>query len=205
MLFVGIVVGILIGAASSLIFLQQRARWLAQYEFELIPPPVPLSILKQVKEAEQRSYAELAFWRRSAEEAQDILAFASPALAYKMNFSLGNYRVKSHTIRKILPWAVRNGFLKLDGKPDRQARYALAYFSEQPALNTWQAAVLLAWLRQDHPKLKQLSWAEIADDPQLVAKLYSGYMGAGGAWEQWRSDLSPGPEARRRMALSQSQ
>ena len=202
MLLFGVAIGVLIGALSSLVFLQQRASWLSQYEFELAPPPVPLSILRKVREAEKRSYAEVALWRRAVEEAQDILAFASPGLAYRMNFSLGNYRVKSQTIRKILPWAVRNGYLKLEGKPDHRARHALAYFSEQPALNTWQAAALLAWLREDHPKLKALTWAEIAGNSELVAKLYSGYMGAGGAWDLWRSDLTPGPEARRRMGLS---
>lgn len=204
MLVVGVMVGLVVGALSSLVFLQQRAKWLAQYEFELVPPPVPQSVLQRVREAERKSYAEVALWRRTAEEMQDILAFASPWLAYRMNFSLGNYRIKSHTIEKILPWAVSEGFLKLEERPDHRARYALAYFAEQPSMNTWQAAILLAWLREDHPKLKEIAWSDIATNPKLVAKLYSGYMGAGGAWEAWRGSLQPGPEARRRLGLHRS-
>jgi len=32
------------------------------------------------------------------EEAQDVLVFASPQTAYKMNFSVGRYRIKASSI-----------------------------------------------------------------------------------------------------------
>lgn len=47
-------------------------------------------------------------------------------------------------------------------------------------------------------------WAEIETQPLLIAKLYSGYMGAGGDWAMWRSQLTPGPVALDRMNLSQA-
>ena len=68
-------------------------------------------------------------------------------------------------------------------------------------MSDWQAATLLEWLRLDHPGLQKLDWRTISNDQKLVAKLYSGYMGAGGAWEEWRSSMTPGPEAARRMGL----
>ena len=46
-----------------------------------------------------------------------------------------------------------------------------------------------------------MGWSEIAADPSLVAKPYSDYMGAGGAWDAWRADVAPGPVARERMRL----
>ena len=61
--------------------------------------------------------------------------------------------------------------------------------------------MILDWLRLDHPRLSAMTWEEIATDPSLVAKLYSGCMGAGGDWDAWRADVAPGPVARERMRL----
>ena len=60
---------------------------------------------------------------------------------------------------------------------------------------------MLEHLRRRHPELRDMSWDLITSEPQLVAKLYSGYMGAGGDWETWEVTLTPGPEAVRRMGL----
>lgn len=197
----GVAIGLVIGLVASAVFLQRRAHWLMQYQFEMVAPPVPASVLRTVREAEASYYAGQGPLKRIAEEAQDALVFASPHLVYVMNFSVGRYRIKAHTLEKILPWTIRNGYLKFEGETRHLARSAIAYFSEQPAMSDWQAATLLEWLRQDHPKLKQMSWNIISDDPQLIAKLYSGYMGAGGAWDEWRNSLKPGPEALRRLGL----
>ena len=79
----------------------------------------------------------------------------------------------------------------------------LLYLAEQPGLADWGAAVLLERLRQMHPELSKLSWQEISADPSLVAKVYSGYNGAGGDWEAWKADLIPGRVAAARMNLDQ--
>ena len=204
LLILGILIGLLAGVLCSAVFLQRRAHWLMQYQFEIISPPVPALVLKAVRDAEARFYSDAGVLSAAKEHVQDALVFASPGLVYRLNFSVGRYRVKAQTIEKILPWAIQNGYLKLEGDTHHLARSAIAYFAEQPAMSDWQAAILLEWLRNDHPQLKQKSWEEVSANPQLVAKLYSGYMGAGGAWDQWRSTLTPGPEARRRMGLAGS-
>ena len=90
----------------------------------------------------------------------------------------------------------------MHGEPDERLRHLLPYFSEQPVINDWQVAVILESLRRDHPALDNMTWEQIAADPSLVAKVYSGYMGAGGDWDQWRATLTPGPIARTRMRLA---
>ena len=92
---------------------------------------------------------------------------------------------------------------RLDRPEHERLRHLLPYFSEQQVINDWQVAVILESLRRDHPQLREMTWDRIAADPSLVAKLYSGYMGAGGAWDQWRATLTPGPVARRRMELAE--
>lgn len=49
--------------------------------------------------------------------------------------------------------------------------------------------------------MTELAWLEIEAEPELIAKLYSGYMGAGGAWELWRENLNPGSVAKIRLGL----
>ena len=200
-IFVLILLGLCIGACCALWVMKERAHWLASLEFELRPPAVPTSILAAVRNAERKSYADRSIVRRLVEEAQDVLVFASPETAYKMNFSVGRYRIKATSIEAILPWAVEQRFVLLDSTSPKNFAHALAYFSEQPGLNDWQAATYLEWLKQYHPGLAPMPWSEIASNPELIAKLYSGYMGAGGAWDLWRENLTPGPVARKRMGL----
>ena len=197
-----ILLGVGIGVCCALWMMKERAHWLASLEFELRPPPVPGSILATIRNAERASYEDRSTIRRLAEEAQDVLVFASPEIAYRMNFSVGRYRIKAKTIEEILPWAIRQRFVVLKETTPEDFAHALAYFSEQPGLNDWQAATYLEWLKQDHPMLTDTSWSEIASDPERIAKLYSGYMGAGGAWDLWRADLTPGAVARERLGLT---
>ena len=195
------VLGFLVGAVTILGVVNARVDWLARMEFALNAPPVPPDVLTRIRDAERLSYAQRAGWRRTAEELQDALVLLSPELAYSMNFSVGRYRIKASTIEMILPWAIERGYVSLDPSERERFTHALAYFAEQPSLNDWQAAVYLEWLRQDHPGLKAMDWADIAASDALVAKLYSGYMGAGGDWDGWRSDLVAGPIARERLQL----
>lgn len=197
-----ILLGLFIGSCSTLWIAKERADWLASLEFELNAPPVPPSILTTIRNAESASYEKRSKVRRLVEEGQDILVFASPQAAYMMNFSVGRYRIKARTIEAILPWAMEQRFVVLEDTSQKSFTHALAYFSELPVLNDWQAASYLEWLRQDHPLMVDLSWSDIAADPELVAKLYSGYMGAGGAWDLWRENLTPGAVAKQRLGLN---
>ncbi|WP_133057685.1 hypothetical protein [Falsiruegeria litorea] len=199
--FPWIILGVFVGVCAALLIMKERAHWLASLEFELYPPPVPTSILATVREAERRSYEERSIVRQLAEEAQDVLVFTSPEIAYKMDFSVGRYRIKAQTVEAILPWAVENNFVVLRTTSAKSFSHALAYFSEQPGLNDWQAATYLEWLKKSHPLMASTPWSEIAANPELVAKLYSGYMGAGGDWDLWRENLTPGPIAVQRLGL----
>ena len=196
-----ILFGAVLGAVAMLAQMESRADWLASLDFTLTAPEVPVEILTAIHEAETRSYAEEPPLRRLAEEVQDILVFAAPGLAYDLNYSVGRYRIRASTIETILPWARERGYLTTPDVPLDDLAEAMAYFAEQPVLNDWQAAVYLDWLRDDHPELRDLGWEEIASDPVLIAKLYSGYMGAGGDWSGWQADLEPGPVAAGRMGL----
>jgi hypothetical protein len=201
-LTVGEVLGILTMLAVVVAVFYHRYHALAAADFAIDPPPVPRSVVVAVKHAEAFAYAQEPWYRRAAEYAQDVLTFLSPRLTYRLNFSVGRYRIKPATIEALIPWAEQQGYLQMHGTPDERLRHLLPYFSEQPVINDWQVAVILESLRRDHPTLREMSWEQIAADPALVAKVYSGYMGAGGDWEQWRATLTPGPIARTRMRLA---
>lgn len=192
---------ILFGGLITALFLHQRAQWLASIDIRVETPPVPQTVLERVRAAEATYYASQSLPRQLAEYGQDIVTFAAPALTYRFNFSVGPYHIKARTIEELLPFAVDNGFVTINNAPDHHALQAIAYFAEQPGLVTWGAALVLESLRQRHPQLRDLDWETIADDDQLIAKLYSGYMGAGGDWATWEASLAPGPEARRRLGL----
>ena len=102
MLFL-VIIGALVGAGVTLFVMKQRAHWLAALEFELTLPPVPFAVLQDIQTAERNSYAKRPPLRRAMEEAQDVLVFASPSLAYRLNFSVGRYRMKAQTIEDLLP------------------------------------------------------------------------------------------------------
>lgn len=201
-LTVGEVLGILTMLTVVVAVFYHRYRMLAAADFSIDPPPVPRSVVVAVKHAETFAYAQEPWYRRAAEYAQDVLTFLVPRLTYRMDFSVGRYRIKPATIEALIPWAQEHGYLHMHGPPDERLRHLLPYFSEQPVLNDWQVAVILESLRRDHPQLRDMTWDRIAADPLLVAKIYSGYMGAGGDWDQWRSTLTPGAIARQRMQLS---
>lgn len=201
-LTVGEVLGILTMLAVVVAIFYHRYHALAAADFAIDPPPVPRSVVLAVKHAEAFAYAQEPGYRRAAEYAQDVLTFLIPRLTYRLNFSVGRYRIKPATVEALIPWAEQQGYLQMHGVPDQRLRHLLPYFSEQPVINDWQVAVILESLRRDHPDLREMSWEQIAADPSLVAKVYSGYMGAGGDWEQWRATLTPGAIARTRMQLA---
>ncbi|MFC3613323.1 hypothetical protein ACFORG_06080 [Lutimaribacter marinistellae] len=183
------------------VFLHMRVMALASVDFRVTYPEVPVEVTEAVRSAEAQYYASLSMPRRLAEEGEDILALLWPAAVKKLDFSVGPYRIKASTMEDIFPWAISAGYLVLvDAEPD-EALASISYFSEQPALADWGASLVLEHLRLRHPEMRMMGWDTIRSDPHLIAKLYSGYMGAGGDWVGWESSLSPGPEALRRMKL----
>lgn len=202
----GLTLGELLGIVTMLVVVvavfYRRYHRLAAADFSIDPPPVPSSVREAVKHAEAWAYAQEAWPRRVAEHLQDVVTFLLPRVTYRMDFSVGRYRIKPSTIEALIPWAEREGYLHIRGLPDDRPSHLLPYFAEQPVLNDWQVAVILEYLRRDHPQVREMTWDTIAADPDLVAKLYSGYMGAGGAWDDWRATLTPGPVARQRMRLT---
>lgn len=199
--FAGALAGAAVAALVISVVVQHRADWLSRYEFTPVRPPVPDDVLARIRKAETTYYADQPAWRRLAEHGQDALAVLAPALVYRLNLSVGRYRIKAATIDGLLGWAAENGYLEVDEITRGLSHDAIAYFAMQPSLNDWEAALYAEWLRQTHPALSGMSWDALAADPRFVAKIYSGYMGAGGDMEAWRRTVEPGPVALRRMGL----
>jgi len=201
---IGEVLGLLTALIIIVVVIVRRFRTLSSIDFKLAPPPIPHIILVAIKTAEMEFYATQPFWRRAVEELQDVLSFLWPGLVYTLNFSVGRYRIKPGTIDDLIPWAIKEGYLVMHSEPNSQARALIAYFSHQPALNDWQISVYLEHLRLDHPDLRSSDWDTISADDALIAKLYSGYMGAGGDWGGWKASLTPGAEANRRFGFDRA-
>lgn len=179
---------------------ERRSQWLQHYRLELKELPVPREVLFQIRCAEATYYESRPAWRRAAENVQDAVAIAVPALAYRFDWSVGSYRIKAKTVEKLLRWAEDQGYLWMS-EETRDARHsAISYFAEMPVLSRWEASLYLEWLRQEHPQLRNLSWKQIAASDEKVAKIYSGYMGAGGDMDLWRKTDEPGAVAVGRLA-----
>ena len=129
------------------------------------------------------------------------LSFVAPELVYRLNVSVGPYRIKARSVAELIDEAIPEGYLTFEAPPGQSVDTLLAYFSMQPVINQWQAALLLQHLKNQHPVLATLPWSEIAADKRLIAKLYSGYLGAGGDWAAWKRSVEPGKVARARMQL----
>lgn len=184
-----------------LLFVYRRKRQLGRLSFHLRGPEVPVVILDAVRDAEGQFYRGLGPVRRFVEDVQDVVSFLSPGLIHALNLSVGPYRIKPQSVAGLLDGAITRGYLAIDDVAVVTDPALLAYLSMQPVLNQWQAALLLQHLKEDHPQLAALDWSTIAADPRLIAKRYSGYMGAGGDWDGWRATLEPGRVAKRRMGL----
>ncbi len=201
--YIDIGLGELLGLATSIalvaVVLYRRFRTLSSIDFKLNPPDIPRIILLSIKTAEAEFYGSQPYWRRAVKALQDMLTFLWPGLVYKMNSSVGRYRIKPHTIDDLIPWAIKSGFLTMHSEHDDQSKTFIAYFSHQPAINDWQISVYLEKLRCDHPTLRHMEWREIGTNDEAIAKLYSGYMGAGGEWDEWRRTAAPGAESKRRF------
>lgn len=185
----------------TVIFLYRRKRQLQGLTFHLSGPEVPVVILDAVRDAEARFYHDLGFFRRRVEDVQDVLSFVAPELIYRLNVSVGPYRIKVRSVEELIDEATARGYLTLETAQGQTLPALLPYFSMQPVINQWLAALLLQHLKEEHPVLAALPWPQIATDRRLTAKLYSGYMGAGGDWAGWKASIEPGAVARKRMGI----
>ncbi|MEM6496495.1 MAG: hypothetical protein AAF709_07205 [Pseudomonadota bacterium] len=198
----GLIGGLLIGGLAATAFVVHRVQSLSEIDFETIPPPVPFEVIEKVRGAEMDYYSNQSHARQFVELMQDVMAFLHPPLVYQMNFSVGPFRLKGQTLEKTIPWARDNGYLIIKEAPVSDFHWLYVYLAEQPGLSNWGAAVHLEFLRQKHPLLRDISWSDIASDPNLVAKVYSGYLGAGGDWATWEADLVPGKVAVARLGAN---
>lgn len=167
--------------------------------YKLKMEKVPRVVLFSVQTAEEAAYARTSRIRYIVESILDILAFLSPKFIFKRNYSVGSYRLKSKSAQLAIRWAVRNKKLIIYDKNYRDFTENLPQFIVSPRYGEDIARLVLEKLRCSHPLLKKIRWVDIAKDDYLIAKIYSGYMGAGGDMREWRKNLQPGKVARKRL------
>jgi hypothetical protein len=158
-------------------------------------------VVEVVGTAEEAWQAQLSPLRGTAEQFQDQAARSAPLEAYTADWSIGRYNIRPSTARAALDWAFAQGIAGDYGfeHPPTDEEVVRHIMDEKaPAL----VKLILARLRDDHPVLREMTWDTIEAADQSIAKLYSGYLGAGGAWEAWRSSLVPGDEARFRLGCN---
>lgn len=199
LLGVGLLIGVVAAGVGAIFEAHRRTQLLATMNFRTHGPVVPGNVLRAVRGAEARAYEDMGIGRRLVEDAQDALALLWPGFAFSRDFSLGPYRIKASTVRTTLDFALNEGYLTLSSAKASRYSELLPFFVLQPSISDWPASVLLEYLRQRHPGLARMTWGEIAADPAAIAKLYSGYMGAGGDWERWAAHLVPGDVSRARL------
>ncbi len=198
----GLIGGLLIGGFAAAAFVVHRVQSLSEIDFETVPPPVPFEVIEKVRGAETSYYSNQSQARRFVELLQDVMAFLHPPLVYQMNFSVGPFRLKGQTLEQTIPWARDQGYLIISEAPLSDFHWLYVYLAEQPGLSNWGAAAQLEFLRKKHPLLRNIGWTDIAANPALVAKIYSGYLGAGGDWATWEADLVPGKIAVARLGVN---
>ena len=165
-------------------------------------PIVSQWVVEVVGTAEEMWQAQLSPLRGTAEELQDQAARSAPLEAYASDWSIGRYNIRPSTARSALDWAFAQGTAGDYGYHHRPSDEEIV----RDIMDTEKASslvkVILAQLREDHPSLRETAWDTIEASDQYIAKLYSGYLGAGGAWDVWRSNLLPGDEAKQRLGCN---
>jgi len=171
---------------------------LLRLDYKLHDTGVPGKVTRMVRAAESYYYSQNKA-NRTIEAVQDFLALIAPQVVYRFNFSVGRMRMKPKTMESVVLWSIEHEMLTMDTKNTPGLAYLLAYLAMIPNASRWQAEVYLSKLKSEHPLLSKMDWPVIAENPSLIAKLYSGYMGAGGDWDGWKQTLEPGKEAKRRF------
>lgn len=202
LVLVGVVIGLILAGGIALWDANRKVQLLASLDFRIHDPGIPENVLTAIRNAELKAYDDMGLVRKAVEDIQDSLALLWPGLAFSYDFSIGPYCIKASTVRETLDFALDEKYLTFNGERSSRHNEVLPIFALQPSINDWQASVLLEYLRQRHPALRNMKWEVIAADPNAIAKLYSGYMGAGGNWAQWKSDLVPGAVSRDRLGYN---
>lgn len=148
---------------------------------------------------------DLPLARELLERAQSVVARVLPSFAALNNSSFGRANIRPEAAARAIAWARESGIAEAARLPDPADGAAVTAAILDPARSDLIVTLILARLRDDHPLLQSMEWEAIEADDLLVAKLYSGYMGAGGAWVRWRATLDPGPEALRRLGCTPGQ
>lgn len=204
LVFIDFFVVLLLCVLLVLVLTIKKMHDLLRLDYTLHETGVPELVVRLVQAAESYYYSQ-SKTNTSIEAIEDLLALIAPQIVYRFNFSVGRMRMKPKTMESVILWAIQQKMLTLNTKNAPKLAYLLAYLAIIPNVCRWQAEVYLAKLKSDHPQLADIDWSEIAEKPELIAKLYSGYMGAGGDWEGWKQTLEPGKEARKRFKYSGAQ
>lgn len=168
-------------------------------KYKLKLEKIPKVVLLSIQAAEERAYARTSKLRYIIESVQDMLAFLSPKFIFKKNYSVGTYRIKSKSAQLAIRWAIKNNKLKIYQKDYTSLAEQLPQFIISPRYSEDIAKILLDKIKSTHPMLQKMSWSDIAQDDYLIAKIYSGYVGAGGDMEAWKHTLQPGKVALKRL------
>lgn len=159
-------------------------------------------VVEVIGTAEETWQAQLSPLRATAEQFQDQAARSAPLEAYAADWSIGRFNIRPSTARSALNWAFARGIAADFGYDQPLGDEEIVREIMDPVRAASLVKLILAQLRDDHPGLREMAWDTIEAEDEYVAKLYSGYLGAGGAWEAWRSDLLPGDEARLRLGCT---
>lgn len=154
-------------------------------------------VMSVVLQAEQNWQASLGPVRGNVKLLQDEIAYTNPEMAWKNNNSLSRFNIRPSTAYKAIRWAHGAGMpinFPAAPLPEQVVGYIM-----NPSTDAKLAEIILNQLRDDHPILRQKSWAEIEASDEMIAKLYSGYTGAGNAWDDWRRDIKPGSVSIQRL------
>lgn len=147
-------------------------------------------VMRVMLDAEVNWQRSLGPIRGNLKLLNDEVAYTDPLVAWRNNNSLSRYNIRPSTAYKAIRWAQGAGAAPDFPDPPLPEQVVGWIMSEET--DTRLVELILNQLRDDHPLLRDKTWQEIEGSDEWIAKLYSGYTGAGNAWDAWRADLKPG-------------
>jgi hypothetical protein len=157
----------------------------AQGRFDISP-----WVMRVMLDAEVSWQRSLGPIRGGLKLLNDEVAYTDPLRAWRNDNSLSRYNIRPSTAYKAIRWAQAAGAAPDFPHPPKPEEVIGWIMSEQT--DTRLVELILNQLRDDHPQLRDKTWQQIEANDEWIAKLYSGYAGAGNAWDAWRADLKPG-------------
>lgn len=170
------------------------------YETGATQNQVPTPVLETILNAEEQWQKGLNLPRKAGESLQDLIARIGPAIASD-DGSIGRYNIEPRVAKGALEWAFKEGIAEEYDFTEMPSDDEIVRLIMDEQRDDDLVALRLNELKDMHPELREMSWDQINNNSDYVAKLYSGYIGAGGDWDLWKSDLTPGPEAVKRLEL----